>query len=45
MVSGRLQAIYRKWHPWNADVCETEEVICAPDWPGLEARLAPVLAG
>jgi hypothetical protein len=33
------------WHPWNADVCETEEVICAPDWPQLEARLASILTG
>src|SRR2546429_561290 len=32
-------------HPWNRDLCETEDVICAPDWPGLEAKLAPVLAG
>ncbi|HEY3019066.1 MAG TPA: hypothetical protein VGJ32_02685 [Solirubrobacteraceae bacterium] len=32
-------------HPWNRDLCETEDVICAPDWPGLEARLARVLAG
>ena len=32
-------------HPWNRDLCETEDVICAPDWPRLEAKLAPVLAG
>ena len=31
-------------HPWNRDLCETEDVICAADWPGLEAALAPVLA-
>jgi uncharacterized HAD superfamily protein len=30
-------------HPWNRDVCETEDVVCAEDWPTLEARLAPVL--
>jgi uncharacterized HAD superfamily protein len=30
-------------HPWNRDVCETEDVICAETWPELEARLAPVL--
>jgi hypothetical protein len=32
-------------HPWNRDVCEEEGVLCAPDWPGLAARLDPVLAG
>ena len=32
-------------HPWNRDVCETEDVVCAPDWPGLEQALAGVLAG
>ena len=31
-------------HPWNRELCETEDVICAPDWPELERRLAPVLA-
>ena len=31
-------------HPWNRDLCQTEEVICAPDWPALAERLAPVLA-
>lgn len=30
-------------HPWNADVREEEDVISAPDWPGLAERLAPVL--
>jgi len=30
-------------HPWNRDLCETEDVICGDDWPELEARLAPVL--
>jgi uncharacterized HAD superfamily protein len=30
-------------HPWNRDVCEDEDVICAPDWPTLARRLAPVL--
>jgi uncharacterized HAD superfamily protein len=30
-------------HPWNRDLCETEDVLCAEDWPGLEARLAPLL--
>lgn len=32
-------------HPWNEEVCEEEDVICAPDWPELARRLAPVLAG
>jgi uncharacterized HAD superfamily protein len=31
-------------HPWNRDLCETEDVICAPDWRALAARLEPVLA-
>jgi len=30
-------------HPWNRDLCETEDVICGEDWAELEARLAPVL--
>jgi uncharacterized HAD superfamily protein len=32
-------------HPWNQDVCEEEDVICAKDWPELERRLQPVLDG
>src|SRR5256885_1719097 len=32
-------------HPWNREVCETEDVVRAEDWPGLEGELAPVLAG
>jgi uncharacterized HAD superfamily protein len=31
-------------HPWNRDLCETEDVICAADWPALAARLEPILA-
>ena len=31
-------------HPWNRDVCEEEDVVCAQDWPSLERALAPVLA-
>ena len=31
-------------HPWNRDVCDTEDVVCAPDWPALERALAPMLA-
>jgi hypothetical protein len=30
-------------HPWNRDVCEEEDVICAPDWRALAARLDPLL--
>lgn len=32
-------------HPWNDDICETEDVISAPDWPELAKRLEPVLDG
>ena len=31
-------------HPWNRDLCEEEDVVCAEDWPALAAALAPVLA-
>ena len=31
-------------HPWNADICAEEDVICAPDWSALRERLDPVLA-
>jgi hypothetical protein len=31
-------------HPWNEDVCETEDVICAQDWQELARKLEPVLA-
>ncbi len=30
-------------HPWNRDVCEEEEILCASDWIELEALLEPVL--
>jgi uncharacterized protein len=30
-------------HPWNRDVCEEEDVICADDWRGLAAKLDPLL--
>ncbi|HVL31714.1 MAG TPA: hypothetical protein VM299_05720 [Solirubrobacteraceae bacterium] len=30
-------------HPWNRDVCEEEDVICAGDWRELAARLDPLL--
>jgi hypothetical protein len=32
-------------HPWNADVCEVEDVIHADDWPQLERALEPLLSG
>ncbi len=32
-------------HPWNRDLCETEDVICAPDWPALAAKLEPLTGG
>ena len=31
-------------HPWNRDLCEEEDVVCAPDWPTLAEKLEPVLA-
>jgi uncharacterized HAD superfamily protein len=31
-------------HPWNQDVCETEDVICAADWPELAVKLQPLLS-
>jgi hypothetical protein len=41
--AGMLAATLR--HPWNQDVCEEEDVICAADWPELARRLQPVLDG
>jgi uncharacterized protein len=32
-------------HPWTREICEEEDIVCAPDWPGLRARLQPVLDG
>jgi hypothetical protein len=32
-------------HPWNEDVCETEDVICGRDWAELARKLAPLLSG
>jgi uncharacterized protein len=43
LEAGMVAATIR--HPWNDDLCEEEDVICAGDWPGLERRLAPVLGG
>ena len=31
-------------HPWNREICETEDVVCADDWHELARRLEPVLA-
>jgi uncharacterized protein len=31
-------------HPWNRELCETEDVICGADWSELAQNLAPVLA-
>jgi FMN phosphatase YigB (HAD superfamily) len=31
-------------HPWNAELCEEEDVIAAHDWTELARLLAPVLA-
>jgi 5'(3')-deoxyribonucleotidase len=30
-------------HPWNRELCETEDVICGDDWSELARNLAPVL--
>ena len=32
-------------HPWNRDICEEEDIICAPDWPKLARALEPILQG
>ncbi len=32
-------------HPWNEEVCEEEDVICARDWHELARLLAPVVSG
>ena len=31
-------------HPWNRELCETEDVICADDWEALARKLESVLA-
>jgi hypothetical protein len=31
-------------HPWNRELCEDEDVVCAGDWRGLALALGPVLA-
>jgi hypothetical protein len=30
-------------HPWNAELCELEDVLAASDWPELAQLLAPML--
>jgi uncharacterized protein len=30
-------------HPWNRELCETEDVICGEDWDELARNLEPVL--
>ena len=32
-------------HPWNRDICEEEDIVCAPDWQGLARALEPILQG
>ena len=32
-------------HPWNRDICEEEDIVCAPDWPALARALEPILQG
>ena len=32
-------------HPWNRELCEEEDVICADDWRGLATELDPLLRG
>ncbi len=31
-------------HPWNRELCETEDVVCGADWAELARNLEPVLA-
>jgi hypothetical protein len=31
-------------HPWNAELCEVEDIVGAPDWPELARKLAPRLS-
>jgi uncharacterized HAD superfamily protein len=31
-------------HPWNRELCETEDVVCGEDWPELARNLDKVLA-
>jgi uncharacterized HAD superfamily protein len=29
-------------HPWNAELCAEEDIVCAPDWLGLRRKLDDV---
>jgi hypothetical protein len=40
----RGMAVATLVHPWNEDVCETEDIVCARDWPELATKLEPLLA-
>lgn len=40
---GRGMLVATLTHPWNRDICEEEDVICAHDWPELHRRLESVL--
>ena len=39
--AGILPATLR--HPWNAEVCDREAIVCAPDWPALGDALAHLM--
>jgi uncharacterized HAD superfamily protein len=32
-------------HPWNRELCEEEDIICAASWPELERRLTALTSG
>ena len=32
-------------HPWNRDICEEEDIVCATDWQALARALEPILQG
>lgn len=32
-------------HPWNRELCEEEDIICATSWPELERRLTALTSG
>jgi hypothetical protein len=31
-------------HPWNEDLCATEDVVCATAWPELAVKLQPIVS-
>ena len=41
--AGILAATLR--HPWNQEVCDARQIICAADWQGLARALQPLLEG